>query len=104
MKHGPRRTRSRHSGGRTGQPRHQVVIDPAATAKAGTIIANCRNKKEDQMIRTAAVAAVFDTDVDTFGALLWDGWRIGAGLVFAPSAIRWRGLVVPHLGHVDQAP
>lgn len=56
------------------------------------------------MIRTAAVGAVFDTDVDTFGALLWDGWRIGAGLVFAPSAIRWRGLVVPHLGHVDQAP
>jgi len=66
------------------------------------VIANRRNEHADPRIRIRLGQHVIDTGVETFGALVGDGCRIGANAVVAPGALRPPRSIVPRLGLIDQ--
>jgi len=66
------------------------------------VIANRRNERDDPHIRLRVGQHVVDTGVESFGALVGDGSRIGANAVIAPGALLAPRSVVPRLGLIDQ--
>ena len=79
------------------------VLGAGVNVEAGAMIANYRNERSDKRIRIRRAAALIDTGVDKFGALVGDGARIGANAVIAPGAIIGVNEIVPRLGLIDQS-
>jgi len=78
------------------------ILGEDVNLEAGAVIANRRNERADPRIRIHVGQHVIDTGVETFGALVGDGCRIGANAVVAPGALLAPGSIVPRLGSIDQ--
>jgi bifunctional N-acetylglucosamine-1-phosphate-uridyltransferase/glucosamine-1-phosphate-acetyltransferase GlmU-like protein len=78
------------------------VLGSGVNLEAGAVIANYRNESHHLPISFHHSAAVIETGVTKFGALVGDHTSIGANAVVAPGAILARGSAVPRLGLIDQ--
>lgn len=80
------------------------IIGSGVNIEAGAIVANYRNELIDKVIRIKFEAAVIETNVDKFGALIGDNVRIGANAVVAPGALIEPGTKIGRLELFDQYP
>lgn len=78
-----------------------AVVGADVNLEAGVVIANRRNET-GRPVCVRMGNELIDTGVQSFGALVGDGARIGANAVLAPGTLIEPGRVVPRLGHVDQ--
>ncbi|AGE24876.1 transferase [Pseudomonas poae RE*1-1-14] len=74
----------------------------AVNIEAGAIIANYRNELNGAQIKIRYLDKVIETGVNTFGALVGDGCKIGANAVIDPGALLRPDTHVPRLGLIDQ--
>ena len=77
------------------------LIGSDVNLKAGSILANHFNERNDKGITVLLDGRTVETGLTKFGSLIGDGSRIGANSVLNPGTLLDKKSIVPRLTHID---